>query len=202
MTYFGTNIKKIRQIKGLSQQAFAEMLDLNRGVISSYEEGRAEPKIETLLRIATILDLTTDELLSKPITINKITNFNEIEDLVSRQSSIEPILQEITPNNEVKPFDLQKILADIDFVFTVDDILAGKSIYSKGNVLLLSSNLDKVDVNCFYLLFDKTNGVKISEEIEKNKLVYKIVGVIQTSQNISLMTSILNRLEKIESKLK
>ena len=73
MTYFGTNIKKIRQIKGLSQQAFAEMLDLNRGVISSYEEGRAEPKIETLLRIATILDLTTDELLSKPITINKIT---------------------------------------------------------------------------------------------------------------------------------
>ena len=202
MTYFGTNIKKIRQIKGLSQQAFAEMLDLNRGVISSYEEGRAEPKIETLLRIATILDLTTDELLSKPITINKITNFNEIEDLVSRQSSIEPILQEITPNNEVKPFDLQKILADIDFVFTVDDILAGKSIYSKGNVLLLSSNLDKVDVNCFYLLFDKTNGVKISEEIEKNKLVYKIVGVIQTSQNISLMTSILNRLEKIESKMK
>lgn len=202
MTYFGTNIKKIRQIKGLSQQAFAEILDLNRGVISSYEEGRAEPKIETLLRIATILDLTTDELLSKPITINKITNFNEIEDLVSRQSSIEPILQEITPNNEVKPFDLQKILADIDFVFTVDDILAGKSIYSKGNVLLLSSNLDKVDVNCFYLLFDKTNGVKISEEIEKNKLVYKIVGVIQTSQNISLMTSILNRLEKIESKLK
>ncbi|MDK2771272.1 MAG: helix-turn-helix domain-containing protein [Flavobacterium sp.] len=202
MTYFGTNIKKIRQIKGLSQQAFAEMLDLNRGVISSYEEGRAEPKIETLLRIATILDLTTDELLSKPITINKITNFNEIEDLVSRQSSNESILQEITPNNEVKPFDLQKILADIDFVFTVDDILAGKSIYSKGNVLLLSSNLDKVDVNCFYLLFDKTNGVKISEEIEKNKLVYKIVGVIQTSQNISLMTSILNRLEKIESKLK
>lgn len=202
MTYFGTNIKKIRQIKGLSQQAFAEMLDLNRGVISSYEEGRAEPKIETLLRIATILDLTTDELLSKPITINKITNFNEIEDLVSRQSSNESILQEITPNNEVKPFDLQKILADIDFVFTVDDILAGKSIYSKGNVLLLSSNLYKVDVNCFYLLFDKTNGVKISEEIEKNKLVYKIVGVIQTSQNISLMTSILNRLEKIESKLK
>lgn len=202
MTYFGTNIKKIRQIKGLSQQAFAEMLDLNRGVISSYEEGRAEPKIETLLRIATILDLTTDELLSKPITINKITNFNEIEDLVSRQSSNESILQEITPNNEVKPFDLQKILADIDFVFTVDDILAGKSIYSKGNVLLLSSNLDKVDVNCFYLLFDKTNGVKISEEIEKNKLVYKIVGVIQTNQNISLMTSILNRLEKIESKLK
>ncbi|SHJ56718.1 helix-turn-helix domain-containing protein [Flavobacterium haoranii] len=202
MTYFGTNIKKIRQIKGLSQQAFAEILDLNRGVISSYEEGRAEPKIETLLRIATILDLTTDELLSKPITINKITNFNEIEDLVSRQSSNESILQEITPNNEVKPFDLQKILADIDFVFTVDDVLAGKSIYSKGNVLLLSSNLDKVDVNCFYLLFDKTNGVKISEEIEKNKLVYKIVGVIQTNQNISLMTSILNRLEKIESKLK
>jgi transcriptional regulator with XRE-family HTH domain len=52
MSLFGANIKKIRQVKGLSQKTFADLLDLNRGVISSYEEGRAEPKIETILKVA------------------------------------------------------------------------------------------------------------------------------------------------------
>ena len=201
MTYFGTNIKKIRQIKGLSQQAFAEMLDLNRGVISSYEEGRAEPKIETLLRIATHLGLTTDELISKPITINKITNFNEIEDFVSKHSNDSINVKEIHNEELIKSFDLQKILAEVSYVFTIDDFLAKESIYSKGNILLLSTNLDKAEKNFSYLVMDKVNGKRILDFFEEDKKSYKIVGVIQTSQNISLISSILNRLELIESKL-
>lgn len=201
MTYFGTNIKKIRQIKGLSQQAFAEMLDLNRGVISSYEEGRAEPKIETLLRIATYLGLTTDELISKPITINKITNFNEIEDFVSKHSNDSINVKEIHNEELIKSFDLQKILAEVSYVFTIDDFLAKESIYSKGNILLLSTNLDKAEKNFSYLVMDKVNGKRILDFFEEDKKSYKIVGVIQTSQNISLISSILNRLELIESKL-
>ncbi|BCY28537.1 helix-turn-helix domain-containing protein [Flavobacterium okayamense] len=201
MTYFGTNIKKIRQIKGLSQQAFAEMLDLNRGVISSYEEGRAEPKIETLLRIATLLDLTTDELISKPITINKITNFNHIEDFISKQSNDNSLIKEINSDESIKPIDLQKILAEVNCVFTIDDKVAKESIYSKGNILLLSTNLDKNEKNFSYLVIDKVNGKRILDFFEEDKESYKIVGVIQTSQNISLISSILNRLELIESKL-
>ena len=201
MTYFGTNIKKIRQIKGLSQQAFAEMLDLNRGVISSYEEGRAEPKIETLLRIATQLGLTTDELISKPITINKITNFSEIEDFVSKHSNDSINVKEIHNEELIKSFDLQKILAEVSCVFTIDDFLAKESIYSKGNILLLSTNLDKTEKNFSYLVMDKVSGNRILDFFEEDKESYKIVGVIQTSQNISLISSILNRLELIESKL-
>nr|WP_243464435.1 helix-turn-helix transcriptional regulator [Riemerella anatipestifer] len=88
MTYFGTNIKKIRQIKGLSQQAFADMLNLTRGIISSYEDGRAEPKVETLLRIAQFLDMKADDLISKPLTVNQLANFEEVEDLIYKKENI------------------------------------------------------------------------------------------------------------------
>ena len=46
MSFFGKNIKKIRSVKSLSQQAFADLFDLKRGTLGAYEEGRSEPKIE------------------------------------------------------------------------------------------------------------------------------------------------------------
>ena len=50
MSFFGKNIRKIRSVKTLSQQAFAELFDLKRGTLGAYEEGRSEPKIETILQ--------------------------------------------------------------------------------------------------------------------------------------------------------
>ena len=52
MSFIGKNIKKIRTTKGLNQTEFGKIFNLTRGSIGSYEEGRAEPKIETLKQIA------------------------------------------------------------------------------------------------------------------------------------------------------
>ena len=52
MSKVGKNIKKIRNVKALSQQAFADLFQLTRGNISSYEEFRAEPNIEIIVIIA------------------------------------------------------------------------------------------------------------------------------------------------------
>ena len=52
MSYFGKNIRKIRNVKKLSQQAFAELFELKRGTLGAYEEERSEPRIETIIKIA------------------------------------------------------------------------------------------------------------------------------------------------------
>ena len=49
MSFFGKNIRKIRTVKSLSQQSFAEMFELKRGTLGAYEEGRSEPKIDTII---------------------------------------------------------------------------------------------------------------------------------------------------------
>ncbi|MFT4023230.1 MAG: helix-turn-helix transcriptional regulator [Flavihumibacter sp.] len=76
MTQMGANIKKIRTTKGLSQQAFADLFALTRGNISSYEENRAEPRIETVVRIANYFCIPLDHFITRSLTINQILQFN------------------------------------------------------------------------------------------------------------------------------
>ena len=77
MTQIGTNIKKLRSVKGLSQQAFGELFNLTRGNISSYEEFRAEPKVSVILQIAKYFSIPVAHLLEKKLTVNEILNFED-----------------------------------------------------------------------------------------------------------------------------
>lgn len=77
MSNIGNNIKKLRKVKGLSQQAFADLFNLTRGNISSYEELRAEPRIEVILKIANYFSIPVNHLLEKNLSVNQILNFND-----------------------------------------------------------------------------------------------------------------------------
>ncbi|MFT4970338.1 MAG: transcriptional regulator with XRE-family HTH domain [Chitinophagales bacterium] len=63
MSIFGKNIKTLRQSNGLSQQEFANLFELSRASIGSYEEGRADPKIDTLIKIAKYFKVKIDQLV-------------------------------------------------------------------------------------------------------------------------------------------
>jgi len=76
MTKIGANIKKIRTTKGLSQQAFAEVFHLTRGNISSYEENRAEPRIETVIQIANYFGIPLNQFITQSLSIHEILKYN------------------------------------------------------------------------------------------------------------------------------
>lgn len=76
MTKIGENIKKLRQVKNLTQQSFADIFEVSRGNISSYEEKRAEPKIETISRIAKYFSIPIGHLIEKNLTVNEILHFD------------------------------------------------------------------------------------------------------------------------------
>lgn len=77
MSFLGQNIKKLRQVKGLSQQAFAELFELKRNNISSYEEKRAEPKLEFVIKIANYFGIPLNDFIEKPLSVNEILNFGD-----------------------------------------------------------------------------------------------------------------------------
>lgn len=95
MTKVGANIKKIRTTKGLSQQGFADLFDLTRGNISSYEEVRAEPRIETVIRIANYFCIPLDQFITKSLTINEILKFNGDKLMEEESTSIRRQLREV-----------------------------------------------------------------------------------------------------------
>lgn len=77
MSFIGKNIRKIRNVKKLSQQAFAELFDLKRATLGAYEEERSEPRLETIINIANYFSISVDDLLTKELTINKLLKFKE-----------------------------------------------------------------------------------------------------------------------------
>ena len=56
MKYIQTNIKHLRNLKSLSQEQFAEELSWTRSIVGSYEEGRSEPPIDTLIELSNARD--------------------------------------------------------------------------------------------------------------------------------------------------
>lgn len=74
-TIIGKNFKKLRLFKNLNQTEFAELFEVTRSAIGSYEEGRAEPKLETLIKVADHFKLNIDDIVRKELTVNQIAGF-------------------------------------------------------------------------------------------------------------------------------
>lgn len=76
MSHVGHNIRKIRGVKSLSQSDFADLFDLKRGTIGAYEEGRAEPKIDTIVDIAKYFGISLDDLIGRELSVNDLYRFD------------------------------------------------------------------------------------------------------------------------------
>ena len=61
------NLKYLRSESGLTQSELAEKLDLQRTMISAYEDGRSEPKLSTLAILSELFVVSIDELLHHDI---------------------------------------------------------------------------------------------------------------------------------------
>jgi transcriptional regulator with XRE-family HTH domain len=59
----GFNLKKIRTQKGISQGDIARELKVSRGFISTIENGKTNPTLSTIAKIAKALGISINELL-------------------------------------------------------------------------------------------------------------------------------------------
>ncbi len=78
------NIRALRKMCCLSQEELAHHLGLNRGNISSYENGSAEPKLCNLMKISSFFNLSMGD-----ITMERITCKNHYEQLCNRFRKID-----------------------------------------------------------------------------------------------------------------
>lgn len=59
----GTQIKKYRQLKNMSQDALADMVFVSRQTVSNWETGKTYPDIESLLRLSEAFSVSLDDLI-------------------------------------------------------------------------------------------------------------------------------------------
>lgn len=85
----GENIKRIRKQKGLTQKKLSELCGINEAQIRRYELGKknANPKIETIKKIADALNVDMDEII-KSDTQEHGLSVDEIETIHEMQNAL------------------------------------------------------------------------------------------------------------------
>ena len=68
MVKLNENIRYLRKQLGLTQDQFAQQLDIKRSLVGAYEEGRAEPRLGLLQKMASIASLSVDILIGRDIS--------------------------------------------------------------------------------------------------------------------------------------
>lgn len=61
--HFNVNLQNARERQGLTQKEVAERIGVAKSTYSLYESGNREPNVQTIKKIADLLDTSADELL-------------------------------------------------------------------------------------------------------------------------------------------
>ena len=87
MNHLKDNLKYLRAKHKLTQTHLADALGLNRPVIGSYEEGRAEPKAEVLIQMSKYFGVAAEALIEQDLSRK-----NSAEKIVDQKIKILPII--------------------------------------------------------------------------------------------------------------
>lgn len=68
MNNFAVNLKHFRQTARVTQKQMAERLGMTENAYQNYEYGKREPKLDVLIQIAEILEVSIDDLLLKKLS--------------------------------------------------------------------------------------------------------------------------------------
>jgi transcriptional regulator with XRE-family HTH domain len=79
---FKERLRELREQQGLTQEQLGKLINLAQQTISHYEKGLIQPDLETLIRIAEILNTTTDYLLGTSDSRHRPGSKNPLHDLL------------------------------------------------------------------------------------------------------------------------
>lgn len=81
---FGSNLRNIRENRGLTQQQVADMMEIDKSTYCGYETGKRQPDVQKLKKLAKIFGISGDELLETGYdeAPAKISNGERSEDAI------------------------------------------------------------------------------------------------------------------------
>ena len=112
----GSNIKLLRNIRGLSQQELAELAGIAPGFLSHIEKGTRNPSLDMLYKLADTLSVSVINLVLSKEEIERFYFDEEIQRRYPGSERLKEILNRVLENNTA--WDKTKRIAIID----LDDV--------------------------------------------------------------------------------
>jgi transcriptional regulator with XRE-family HTH domain len=101
-----TNVRRLREARGLSQQQMARLAGLPRPTWASLEAGRANPTLAVLSRAAAALQVSIEELIGPPRTAARRFAAAEVRVRRRQGAALRPLLPEAIPGLEISRMEL------------------------------------------------------------------------------------------------
>ena len=134
---FGDRLKELRKSKKLTQVQVSEMIDVQQGTYSRWENGTLEPNLEAVVKLAKLFDTTTDYLLGKMI-----------------YSTLDGISHPITRIDMKKLKEFNKTeLDDLKFAIVMNGIKSHSTLPKYLDELVSENNLDEEEQEILHTLF-------------------------------------------------
>lgn len=156
--YFSSNLKYLRQLRGLTQGQLGDMISVDQTTIGRWEDGNREPTIGNVLNISKIFDIDINELLNKDLRQN---GMNDIIDFGNNIKLLDAIgsfadgryAQLLAKCTTLTPTNRDKVLELVDMYLKNQD-----NFYTDENGDLVYNGSD---------LHDKAK--KITEQLKKEE---------------------------------
>ncbi len=87
MTSLGKRIEQLLKENDMSQRELAARIDSTEMTVSRYVRDERQPKADVLSKIATVLNVTTDELLGRDVPKDDTSEYLKIHRLIARNAS-------------------------------------------------------------------------------------------------------------------
>lgn len=100
------NIRQLRETRGQSQQQLAKLADLPRPTWASLESGGANPTLSVLLKAATALQVSLEELIGPPRSTGTHYPSDTIRTRRRGEARIRNLLPESIPGMEIERLEL------------------------------------------------------------------------------------------------
>jgi len=100
---FGQNIKLLRKRRGRTQDDISVALNMKRSTLSGYENGVAEPSIETLLALANYFKISVDTLITVDMSKLRESELSQLEkgyDVFINGGSLRILTTTVDSNNK------------------------------------------------------------------------------------------------------
>lgn len=185
----GNILKKLRLETGQNQTRFAEKLGISRSTYSNYENGNRVPDIETLMKIAKILDIPLKALLG----LDDVSLFRRLEDDtfydITKEIYLKKIKEDKYSFNDIaekigfKAVDIKEFLGD-PFIENYDMYMAlGRFLMFTDDELLI-----RIETDAKYLSEAPTyliNRYKVSSERYINEIEDESRQIDNSTRKIS-----------------
>lgn len=177
MNNFSTNIKKIRELHGLSQNELAQILCVSRKTISSWENQRNVPDINMIIIISQKFNINIYTLISHKIENKYFVKKDMSSPLIGYVGIVELVLVilEILTILNIANFFLNTFLLVINTIFM--RFFSNYKFYlSRRSINRIIEYILYISIFTFFILISSNNILINVNYIDKNFLLGKLLS--------------------------